>query len=634
MAMGVMGKMLFVDVGEGTVREERLPEGWVQKVLSGLGLGVKVLYDRIPAGADPLGPENILGFVGGALTGIGAMFGGRFLVVGKSPLTGGWGDANCGGDFAPAIKGSGYDAIFFEGIAKEPVYLHIEDGQAQLHPATDLWGKDTVETEQVLKERHGSRARVACIGPAGENLVRIAGIANDRGRLAARSGLGAVMGSKKLKAVVLQGRQRTPVADREALKHWNKAVADLMPEGKNSMPAWALLPAGKLMGSLPFGFRIDGLTSLPPFRAWGTSSGNEVAIASGDAPIRNWRGDPSMYPPSAVSVRKIAPTQKKRYHCVSCPLGCGSITSMKGAYEKTHRPEYETVTAFGANLLNEDLDSLYHLNEYCNRMGIDTISTGAVVAFAIDCRQAGLLEDVPADWGDAEGIIRTVELMVTREGVGDLLAEGVRLASETIGPESRMYAFHAGGQELPMHDPRMDPAYGVLYLSDPTPGRHTITSTLEYAMFRLWTKVQDAPEPPGIYPKADKYQDSEFNAHMNAAGARFKALLDCAGLCLFGAHVGVDRMGFFEMLNAALGFDLSPDDYMQIGGSVQDLRQWFNIKHGLQPEEVDVNALIDGSVPAEKGPAKGLAYDVYAMRRRYWDAMGWDEHGRPGCDPV
>jgi len=197
-----------------------------------------------------------------------------------------------------------------------------------------------------------------------------------------------------------------------------------------------------------------------------------------------------------------------------------------------------------------------------------------------------------------------------------------------------MYAFHAGGQELPMHDPRMDPAYGVLYLSDPTPGRHTITSTLEYAMFRLWTKVQDAPEPPGIYPKADKYQDSEFNAHMNAAGARFKALLDCAGLCLFGAHVGVDRMGFFEMLNAALGFDLSPDDYMQIGGSVQDLRQWFNIKHGLQPEEVDVNALIDGSVPAEKGPAKGLAYDVYAMRRRYWDAMGWDEHGRPGCDPV
>ena len=448
---------------------------------------------------------------------------------------------------------------------------------------------DTVETETALKERHGSRARVACIGPAGENRVRIAGIANDRGRLAARSGLGAVMGAKRVKAVVLQGRERTRIADRDTLKKWNKAIGDLMPKGKNSMPAWALLPAGWVMSKLPFGFRIDGLTSLPPFNAWGTASGNEVAIVTGDAPIRNWRGDPAMFSPSAVSVAKIAPTQRKKYHCVSCPLGCGNITAMQGTYTKTHRPEYETVTAFGANLLNADLEGIYHLNEYCNRMGIDTISTGAVVGFAIDCRRAGLLEDVPADWGDSEGIIRLVEMIVAREGVGDLLADGVRLAAERLGKASETYAFHAGGQELPMHDPRIDPSYGVQYLSDPTPGRHTVTSSVEYEMFRLWTRTCTAPEPPALYRKSEKYKDSDYNARMNAAGARFKALLDCAGICLFGAHVGVDRMGFFEMLNAALGFDLSPEDYMAIGGRVQDLRQWFNIKHGIEPAAVAVN---------------------------------------------
>jgi aldehyde:ferredoxin oxidoreductase len=635
MVKAVAGQILWINLTRGSWEVETLPDQVYEDYLSGLGLGVRLLYDRIPAGADPLGPHNLLGFVGGLLTATGAMFSGRFLVVGKSPLTGGWGDANCGGSLAPAIKQSGYDGIFFEGAADRPVYLHVRDGQAEILPADDLWGKDTVETEAALIERHGKRARVACIGPAGENLVRFAGISNDRGRLAARSGLGAVMGSKKLKAVVLEGRHKVEVHDPQAIQRWSKATAALMPKGKSGLPSWALLPLGRLMSWLPTGFRIDGLMSLAPLSEWGTVVANQLSVVMGDAPVRNWRGLPSDYPSASIGLSRIVPTQRKKYHCTACPLGCGSITEMSGRYHETHRPEYETMIALGPNVLNRDLDSIYDLNEYCNRMGLDSISTGAAVAFALDCAERGLLPDgltgeQPLQWGDAQAITRLVEDIAHRRGLGDLLAEGLLRAAQQLGPSSEPYAVHAGGQELPMHDPHIDPSYGVLYASDPTPGRHTVTSTIEYEMARLWTRVSWAPEPPQRYPKSDKYRDSQENAFKYAAGAIYKSLLDCAGLCLFGTHIGVDRSGFFEMLAAATGLEKSPDEYMEIGRRVQDLRQWFNIKHGIEPAEVCINPLAVGQPPTSQGPARGLSVDVYAMRSSFWKAMGWDEHtGHP-----
>ncbi|MDD5367835.1 MAG: aldehyde ferredoxin oxidoreductase C-terminal domain-containing protein, partial [Anaerolineaceae bacterium] len=316
-----------------------------------------------------------------------------------------------------------------------------------------------------------------------------------------------------------------------------------------------------------------------------------------------------------------------------------SITRMKGRYSETHRPEYETVTAFGANLLNRDLDSIYDLNEYCNRMGLDSISTGSVVGFAIECFEHGLLAPeitggLVLQWGDSAIIRQLVEMITYRRGLGNLLADGVRIASRQVGKKSEKFAIHAGGQELPMHDPRIDPAYGVIYLSDPTPGRHTITNTVEYEMFNLWTRVSWAPEPPKQYPKSEKYENSEVNAKKNAAGAMYKAILDCAGLCLFGAHIGVDRSGIFEMLNAATGLQKTPDEYMLIGQRVQDLRQWFNIKHGVEPAQVTINPLVTGHPAASKGPARGLEFDVYAMRAKYWRAMGWDEQtGHPLRQP-
>ncbi|HOX95689.1 MAG TPA: aldehyde ferredoxin oxidoreductase N-terminal domain-containing protein, partial [Syntrophales bacterium] len=222
MGQSYMGKILNVDLSSGSVGEETIADSVYENYLSGTGLAAYLLCNRIPAGADPLGPENILGFVSGLLTGTGSLFTGRWSVVGKSPLTGTWGDANCGGNFSPAIKRNGYDGIFFRGISAKPVYLYVKEGKAELLDAQDLWGKDTNDAEEMLNARHGDSARVAVIGPAGERLSLISGVCNDRGRIAARSGLGAVMGAKRLKAVVLDGRKKIPVHDREAILRLNR----------------------------------------------------------------------------------------------------------------------------------------------------------------------------------------------------------------------------------------------------------------------------------------------------------------------------------------------------------------------------------------------------------------------------
>lgn len=635
MVNGVMGKVLFVDLSTLTSEVELLPDSFYERYLSGLGLAVKILSERIPPGADPLSPDNHLGFVSGVLAGTGSMFGGRFLVVGKSPLTGGWGDANCGGNLAPAIKLSGFDAIFFRGKAENPVYVHIKDGQVSILPAADLWGMDALQTEEVLLKRHSGRCYAASIGPAGEKLVRFAGISNHKGRMAARSGLGAVMGSKNLKALVLEGKGRANPAYNDIVKKQAKSVSALMPKGKNKMPAWIVTPLGRIMSGMPIAFRMDGLMSLAPFSAWGTASTNELSVLSGDAPVRNWRGWSRMFKASRVGIPKIEITQIKKYHCTACPLGCGAITSMKAAPGETHRPEYETVNAFGANLLNDDLDSIYEVSDLCNRLGLDTISTGVVISFAMDCFENGVLsvkdtDGLELNWGDPQVILTLVKQIANREGIGDILAEGVQRAAQSIGENSEKYAFHAGGAELPMHDPRLDPAYGVSYISDPTPARHTITNTTEYDMFQIWTKVGWAPEPPRSYPAAVKFQNSETNAEMNAVGTIYKAIMDSAGICLFGAHIGAARLGIFELLNAATGFSFSPDQYMEIGRRIQDLRQWFNINHGIEPADVKINPLLYGQEPTLVGPHKGVQYDIYGMRQNFWKAMGWNsENGHP-----
>jgi len=634
MDRGYMGKILMVDLGSRGIREEVIPDEIYEKHLSGLGLAVHLLYPRIPAGADPLGPDNILGFVSGLLTGTGSLFSGRWTVVGKSPLTGGWGDANCGGSFSPAIKRCGYDGIFFRGVSEKPVFLYVKNGRAELRDATYLWGKDTVETEEILRDEFGAGARVATIGPAGEMLSLISGISNDKGRFAARSGLGAVMGSKRLKAIVLDGKKRIPVHNREEVnalsRICNKWVQFQLPLG----PGIGVAFLGALLRILPTAMAMDGVIYKMILRQWGTGGLNQMSPEWGDSPIKNWKGsnvDWPMRKSRSADPDLVKKYEKAKYHCYSCPLGCGGICSYPGKYPETHKPEYESVLALGGLCMNDDTDSLFYLNELLNRAGMDTISAGAAVAFAMECYENGILtrddtDGIDLTWGNAAGVVALLHKMVKREGIGDILADGTRVAARKIGKGAEKYAVHAGGQEPAMHDGRMDPGFAVHYSVEPTPGRHTIGAFLYYEMFQLWKKVRGLPKklPFQIYFKNSRYAASGKQAREAAACSKYMCVVNGAGVCMFGAFLGIRRTPTFDWLNAVTGWNKSPEEYMEIGERIQTTKQAFNVKHGIEPKANKLSDRAVGRPPLAQGANKGRTVLIEKMMSDYWGQFNWD----------
>ncbi|MBP8980706.1 MAG: aldehyde ferredoxin oxidoreductase family protein [Syntrophobacterales bacterium] len=638
MSGGYLGKILWVDLTAGTCREETVADEVYEHHLSGIGLAVRLLADRIPAGADPLGPENILGFVSGLLTGTGALFSGRWMAAGKSPLTGGWGDANCGGTLSPAIKRCGYDGIFFAGVSSRPVYLFVGPGGPEIRDAAYLWGKDAPVAEEELMKEAGGQARVAVIGPAGERLSLIAGICNDRGRLAARSGLGAVMGSKRLKALVLTGKGRIPVHHREEVhrlsRECNRWVQLQPPFLSGTMAAYI----GTLMRLLPTQMAMDGMVYKLLLKKWGTSSMNQMSVEMGDASVMNWKGtsaDWGLGKSRSVNPDVIRALEKVKYHCYSCPLGCGGICATGGPLGEVHKPEYESILALGALCMNADLGSIITMNELLNRAGMDTISAGGTVAFAMECYEQGILSREDLDgldlrWGNAEAMIALIEKMIRREGVGDLLADGAKRAAARIGRGSEVYAMHAGGQELPMHDGRNDPGFNVHYSVEATPGRHTIGAQLYYEMFQLWKRIPELPSPPLFYHKNRKYIADEEKAIMAAACSKFMNVANGAGLCLFGLFLGAARIPSFAWLNAATGWRRSPEEYLAVGAAVQDLKQKFNCKHGIDPKSFRVPDRVLGRPPQKRGANRGRTMDIEKMCRDYWEHFGWEgETGIP-----
>jgi len=635
-----MGKIMWVDLGRGTISIESVPDGIYEKVLSGIGLAAHLLYERIPPGADPLGPDNILGFVSGLLTGTGSLFTGRWMVTGKSPLTGGWGDANCGGDFSPAIKRCGVDGIFFKGISPQPVYFWADKGRAELRDATDLWGRDTLETEQALQQQMGGRGlRIACIGPAGEKQSLIAGVANDRGRMAARAGLGAVMGAKRLKAVALGGGQRIPVHDREAVKALSKRCNDTVQFHPPFLNGIMMAYAGTLMRLLPMQMAFDGMLYKLMLDKYGTASLNQIMVEVGDTPIKNWKGSNEDFDRERsvkLSPEVFTDTMVVKYHCYSCPLGCGGLMAKNSSWPGGHKPEYESVMALGGLLLNDDAASIYTLNDMLNRAGMDTISAGGTIAFAMECYEKGLLTREDTDgleltWGNSAAIVGLVEKIIRREGIGDLLADGSRVAAQKIGRNAERLAMHAGGQELGMHDGRYDPGFALHYCVEPTPGRHTIGSQVYYEMFRLWEKIPDLPDVSLFYTKGSKYDSENEKIDAAAACSRFMNVLNGSGACLFGAFLGVKRLPLFEWLNAATGWHRSPAHYMDCGERIQTLKQAFNIKHGVEPKSFKANPRTLGRPPQTAGANAGRSVAVESMMRAYWQRFGWDpETGQPG----
>ncbi len=598
---GYMGKILFVDLSKGEIKEEALEEKLCRDFIGGYGIGARIIYTRQRGGADPLGPENILGFATGPLTGVPGFFGSRYVVMGKSPLTGTWGDANSGGGFGPYLKFAGYDAIFFTGISPKPVYLSIKDGKAELRDAAHLWGRDTNETEDLLKSELGEEVRVACIGPAGEKLYLISCIIHDKGRAAGRSGLGAVMGSKKLKAVAVIGAKEIPLHDKEK-------AAKVSEEYREKV-------TGMFVGLL---------------KQFGTAGSTALSAHSGDSPVRNWGGVGILDFPNATAIsdQNVLNLVDEKYGCWECPISCGALMRAGKEYQYeagVHRPEYETLCAFGTLCLNDNLESIIKANDICNRYGLDTISTGATIAFAIECYENGLItekdtEGIELSWADHEAIVAITEKLAKREGFGSILADGVKIAAERIGKGADKYAIHVHGQELPMHDPRFAPSFAGTYQSDPTPARHTQGGLAFVEMGLL---------PPGIeLPPLDKYSYSG-KGQLEAMFKNNLHLLNATGMCFFGSMaLPPDALPTF--LSVVTGWELSQLDMLTIGERIATIRQAFNVREGLKPSNFKLRGRPIGAPPLEEGPVAKVTVDADTLRAEYFKAMDWDpETGKP-----
>jgi len=572
---GYMGKLLFVDLSTGKMAEETPDEKLYLDFVGGYGIGARILYDRMKAGVDPLGPGNILGMITGPLTGTPAIGGARYGAVAKSPLTGGWGDANSGGHFGPALKFAGFDGVFFTGISEKPVYLFIDDGKAELRDAAHLWGKDTYFTEEALKAEHGGVAKVICIGPAGEKLSLVASIITHKGDAAARSGLGAVMGSKKLKAIVARGDRKVPIADMETANRLRREHIE------------------DLKGS---GF-------LERFHYYGTGGHADTSAHSGDTPVRNWGGIGVIDVPDVTGLNKdmVIANLDKRIGCWRCPAACkGSLKAGTGEYKYpagNHRLEYETLGALGANCGNTDVESINMASHLCNAYGMDTISAGTIVAFAMECYENGIItkndtDGIELNWGNHRALVAMVEKMVKREGFGDVLADGVKIAAGRIGRGAEKFAVHIGGQEAGMHDPKVA---GHQFAGMPSAAMYWMNST------------------PGRHSQA--FGPASFISHLNNA----------MGTCMIIFQWQAARGPYTQrMMTAVTGRDRPMEELLRCGERIGNMRHLFNLREGINPLKHYLHGRIIGRPPQEDGPLAGVTSDVEAEAWWHLGALDWD----------
>jgi len=589
MARGYMGKILWVDLSKREFQDEVLDEKFCRDFIGGYGFAARLLFSRQKSGVDPLGPDNIFGISTGPLTATPMLSASRYTVTAKSPLTGGWGDANSGGYCGPQLKFAGYDAVFFTGTSEKPVYLFIDNGKTELRDAAHLWGKDTFETEDILKSELGKDVEAICVGPAGEKKARIAAVMNNKGRAAGRSGIGAVMGSKMLKAVALRGNMKVPVADEQKANELRKKyLAELG-------------GAAKWLGD------------------FGTAAGAAMSAQSGDSPVKNWGGVgiidfPDVEP---IKIEHIMALRTKKYACYRCPIGCGGhMKEGTGEYkyqEGAHKPEYETMAMFGSNCLNNNLESIIKANDICNRLGLDTISAGATIAFAMECYENGLItkndtDGIEMTWGNHKSLVAMTEKLGMREGFGDILADGVKIAAERIGKGADQYAMHIQGEEVPAHDPKLGYHFGITYRMDATPARHT---------------QGPQPSPKDSTPPYDR-KSMYGRGKPQMIGANFTHILNCAGVCsmIFGclpsAHV------LAEFMSVIMGWDMTTDELIKTGGRIADIRQAFNIREGLYSLQFKVPGRIIGNPPLTAGPTAGVTVDEKAMDREFLIEMDWD----------
>ncbi len=583
---GWTGKLLRVNLTEGTITTEALRKPWAEEYIGARGLGSKYLYEEVDPAVDPLSPENKIIFATGPLTGTLATSGGRYNVVTKGPLTGTIAASNSGGYWGPELKYAGYDMIIIEGKAAEPTYLWIFNDRVELRCAAKLWGKSTHEATDIIVSETDPEAKVACIGPAGEKLVKFACVINDKHRAAGRTGVGAVMGSKNLKAIAVRGTKGIRVADP---KRFMEAVID----------------ARKKLEASPVNSQ-----GLP---AYGTNVLVNIINAVGGFPTRNFQ-ESVFEGAEKISGETFAATYLLRPKaCASCTSRCGRVSAVGEVTGEG--PEYEAVWAYGAQCGIDDLASITKANFLCNELGLDPITMGSTIGCAMELYERGILkkERVGMDlyFGNAEAILELTRKTALREGFGDELAEGsYRLASKYGHPELSMTAKK---QEMPAYDPRALQGMGLEYATSNRGGCHV-------------RGYLTSPEVLGIPEKLDP-ASVEDKPEWTKTFQDLTAAIDSSGLCLF-ITFGLGAPEVASQLSAATGIDYTTEKIMECGERVWNLERLFNLKAGLSAEDDTLPPrLLHEPIPA--GPMKGSVCRLGEMLPKYYELRGWDKNGVP-----
>jgi aldehyde:ferredoxin oxidoreductase len=597
------GKLLEVDLSSGNISTRTIDEKILREYIGGSGLAAKLfLDDGVPVDCDPLGPDNNLYVITGPLSGSGFPATPRFTVAAKSPQTGIWGEANSGGNFGPALKFAGWDGIVVKGQSDKPVILNIEDDKAELQDASDLWGKDTYETSDAIAAKFEGKPRVRAIaiGPAGENLVKFAAIADAKHDYAGRTGLGAVMGSKKLKAIAVRGSTKLSPADADAYAEVKKTVTDKVNAGMFTMA----------------------------LKAMGTNVGMVSGTMAGDVPTQNWShgGDENLANELSSNVMNEKYLTKGSA-CYGCPIGCKrNVKVDEGPYkmEAGAGPEYETMGAFGTMCMISNQAAVNKANELCNRAGLDTISCGCTIAFAIDCYEAGILTDADTDglklnWGAADAVLELIGKIANRDGFGDILAEGSRAAAKKIGKGAADLTVEVKGLEAPMHDPRAFHGLGLAYAMSIRGACHLSHADL-FAEQGGVTMPEAGIEGPYVG------QSSEGKANLVFVTENLGALIQSMGMCIFGV-ASVDLADFTGMLNSTTGHNYSDQELLKIGERLWLLKRSLNNMMGIT---VDDDRLPKKILTATKeGGQAGSVPDIEAMMKEYYDIRGLDMNGVP-----
>ncbi len=587
-----MQPILKINLSTGETSEYQIPEKWAKDFLGGATLAARLLYESLTAALNPLEPESPLLFMTGPLTGTSGPTTGRFVICGKSPATGLWAESNMGGFWGPELRAAGYDGIWITGKASEPIYLWLEDNRLEIKKAAHLWGQNTYSTQEKVREEVGVKsARVCVIGSAGEKQVLFASIMCDHGRMAGRTGMGAVMGSKNLKAIAVHGTNEIPVVDLRSYK-------SLRSEANRRL-------------------REDNEAKV--IREVGTGGAANYAEYLGAMPVKYYSS--GVFPNvDDVSGAKMTETiLTGRSACQGCVIACGRVVKLPGDPSKRKGPEHETMVGFGANLLNDNLEAIVDLGELCDRYGMDTISASNTIGLAFHLYELGVItkEDtggIELNWGDTNAVEELVRLTGSREGIGDLLAQGSKRFGAYFGAEDE--AVQVNGLEVAYHDPRGVSGMAISYATSPRGACHNQSDYF----FVDWGH---SLEEIGI-EFLDRHAQADKAANV-AKHQDWRTVDNSVVWCIFANVVAGDKVA---LINAACGLDWSVEDMMKLGERGWNLKRAINNRMGLNRSNDKLpKALL---TPFPEGGSEGFVPDLAGMLFAYYEARKWDqETGKP-----